>query len=124
MKKRILISIHPEHVKNILSGLKKYEYRKTIARQEVSSMLIYETSPTMKVVAEVEIDSVLTYPPEVLWKLTQDDSCISKGFFDSYFKERRFAHAYKLGKIKIFNKPKTLSEYGIKSAPQSFIYLE
>ena len=123
MKKKILISIHPEHVQNILLGLKKYEYRKVTAKQEASSMLIYETSPTMKVVAEVKIEAVLTYPPEELWDLTHADSCISKEFFDNYFKERSIAHAYKLGKIKIFDKPKKLCEYGIKTAPQSFVYL-
>ena len=40
MKRKILISINPEHVKNILSGEKKYEYRKIAAKKDVSAIII------------------------------------------------------------------------------------
>ena len=123
MKKKILISIHPAHVKNILAGVKKYEYRKIAAKQDISSMLIYETSPTMKVVAEVEVETVLTCSPDKLWDLTHESSGVSKELFDRYFEGCKLAHAYKLGKIKIFKEPKLLSEYNIKTAPQSFVYI-
>ncbi len=33
------------------------------------------------------------------------------------------AYAYKLGKIKVYDIPKTLMDYGIKAAPQSFVYV-
>lgn len=124
MKRKILISIRPEYVKQILNGIKKYEYRKAIAKQDVSSMLIYETSPIMKIVAEVEIKSVLSYSPDILWDLTCDYSGISKEFFDGYFKNKKIAYAYKLGRVKVFNEPRLLSDYGLKSAPQSFVYIE
>lgn len=123
MKKKILMSIHPDHVQNILSGIKKYEYRKTASKQELSSMLIYETWPTMKVVAEVEIISVVSLPPTELWNLTRNESGIDKVFFDDYFKDKSIAHAYKLGRVKIFEKPRSLSSYGVKNAPQSFVYI-
>ena len=123
MKRKILISIRPEHVQNILNGTKKYEYRKVVAKQNVTSMLIYETSPTMKVVAEVEVETVLICSPDKLWELTHDSSGVSKEFFDRYFKGRKLAYAYKLGEITIFKNPKLLSEYGIKAAPQSFVYI-
>ncbi len=123
MKKRILISINPEHVQNILNGTKKYEYRKIAAKQDVSSIIIYETTPTKRIVAEAEIIDVLELPPEQLWKQTKDASGISKEFFDKYFRNREIAYAYKLGEIKVYEKPKLLIDYGIKSAPQSFVYL-
>ena len=41
MKKKILISINPEHVQNIIKGIKKYEYRKIAAKQDISSIIIY-----------------------------------------------------------------------------------
>ena len=124
MKRKILISIHPEHVQNILNGRKKYEFRKIVAKQTINSILIYETSPTMKIVAEVDVKGVLTGAPNEIWQQTYNSSGITKEYFDAYFKGRKIAHAYKLGKIKIFESAKTLSDYGIKSAPQSFIYLE
>lgn len=123
MKKKILISINPEHVKNIINGIKKYEYRKIAAKQDISSIIIYETTPVKRIVAEAEIIDVLMYSPEELWKLTKEEAGISKEFFDEYFEGKEIAYAYKLGKIKVYDEPKTLLEYGIKAAPQSFVYI-
>ena len=123
MSKKIIISINPEHVKNIINGSKKYEYRTKAAKSDVKKILIYETVPVKKVVAEVEILEVIMLPPEELWNQTKLFSGITKEFFDEYFKEREVAYAYKLGKVKVFDKPKELIEFGIKSAPQSFVYI-
>ncbi len=123
MKKKILISINPEHVQNIIKGIKKYEYRKIAAKQDISSIIIYETTPIKRVVAEAEIIDVLELPPEELWELTKHESGINKKFFDKYFKDREIAYAYKLGEIKVYDEPKLLMDYGIKAAPQSFVYL-
>lgn len=123
MKRKILISINPEHVQNIIAGVKKYEYRKIAARQDISSIIIYETTPIKKIVAEAEIIDVLELPPEELWNQTKNESGISKAFFDKYFNNRTVAYAYKLGEIKVYDTPKTLMDYGIKAAPQSFVYV-
>ncbi|MDE5767136.1 MAG: ASCH domain-containing protein [Malacoplasma sp.] len=53
--KKILISIKPEYVKNILKGIKKYEYRTKLPKEKISKIIIYCTSPIKKVVAEVDI---------------------------------------------------------------------
>lgn len=45
------------------------------------------------------------------------------GFFDEYFKGRKIAYAYKLGKIKVYGIPKTLADFGLMAAPQSFAYI-
>ncbi len=123
MKKKILISINPEHVNNIVNGIKKYEYRKIAAKQDISSIIIYETTPIKRVVAEAEIVEVLMCSPEELWQQTKSASGISKEFFDRYFEGREIAYAYKLGKIKVYKTPKTLSDFGVKAAPQSFVYI-
>ena len=123
MKKKILISINPEHVQNIINVIKKYEYRKIAAKQDISSIIIYETTPVKRIVAEAEILEVLMYSPQELWELTKEESGISKEFFDEYFVGREVAYAYKLGKIKVYDEPKTLLDYGIKAAPQSFMYI-
>lgn len=120
--KKIIISVNPEHVNNIINGSKKYEYRTKTAKNDVNKLIIYETTPIKKVVAEAEIVEVLALEPNILWKKTKEFSGISKEFFDSYFKNREIAYAYKLGKIKVYEKPKELAEFGLKTAPQSFAY--
>ena len=123
MKRKILISINPEHVENIINGTKKYEYRRVAAKQDISSIIIYETFPIKSIVAEAEIEDILMLSKEELWNVTKDKSGISKEFYDEYFKEKEIAYAYKLGKVTVYEEPKLLSEYNIKCAPQSFVYL-
>ncbi|MDD3999776.1 MAG: ASCH domain-containing protein [Bacilli bacterium] len=121
--KKILISINPEHVDNIVRGLKKYEYRRKVAKQDINKIIVYSTYPIKKVVAEVEIISILEASAEELWELTKSEGCVSKDFFDSYFKNRNPAYAYKLGKVTKFEEPLELKEFGVKVAPQSFVYI-
>lgn len=122
---KILISVKPEYVEKILTGSKKYEYRKVKAKKtNVDKMIIYATAPVMKVVAEIEIQNVLEGSPELIWKITQKYSGITKEFYDKYYKNKSTAVAYELGKIKKYNKPKELGDFGISFSPQSFIYID
>lgn len=123
MKKKIIISINPEHVENIINGTKKYEYRTKAAKKDINKIIIYETLPIKKIVAEVEILDVIAMTPEELWELSQDESGITKEFYDKYFNGRQTAYAYKLGEVKVFEQPKELRDYGLKAAPQSFVYV-
>ena len=120
--KKIIISINPEHVNNIINGTKRYEYRTRAARKDVNKLIIYETMPIKKIVGEAEIVEVLSLDPNILWEQTKDYSGISKEFFDEYFKNRSVAYAYKLGKVKVYDEPKSLIELGLRTAPQSFAY--
>ena len=124
MKKNIIISIKPEHVKNIIKGTKKFEYRTKVAKCDIDKILIYETAPVKKIVAEVEIVDVFAMPPDELWAETKDDSGITKQYYDSYFKNRNVAYAYKLGTIKVYKRPRDLDEFGLRFAPQSFVYVK
>ena len=51
----VLMSIKPKYVEKILSGEKKYEYRKTLLKKDVESILVYSTSPVKKVVCEIKL---------------------------------------------------------------------
>jgi predicted transcriptional regulator len=120
----MLLSINPEHVKNILNGTKKYEYRRVKCKREVNKIIIYSTAPVMKVVAEVEVLDVIEDHPPKLWNKTKKYSGISRDFFDEYFDGKTLALAFKLGQVKRFSKPKELSAYSLKAAPQSFAYID
>lgn len=92
-------------------------------KKDIDKILIYETSPKRKIVAEATIEEVLFLTPKALWKETKEYSGISKKSYFDYFKNRKKAFAYKLGKITVFNKPYTLKDFGLKTAPQSFVYI-
>ena len=120
---KILLSINPEYVEKILNGNKKYEYRKVKCRQEVDKIIIYSTYPIKKVVGEATVDKILEDSPTRIWETTNKESGINIDFFEKYFKGRKTAVAYKLSNIKIYDKPKEIESYGLKVAPQSFVYV-
>lgn len=119
----MLISINPQHVENIFNGTKKYEYRKIRCKQEVDKIIIYSTYPIMKIVGEAKVEKILEDSPDNIWEETKNYSGIDLKFYQQYFKDRSKAIAYKLANIKKYSIPQELSSYGIKSAPQSFIYV-
>lgn len=122
---KLLISIKPEYVNDILNGVKKYEYRRVKPkRKDISKLVIYSTSPVKKVVGEVEVIEILDLPPEELWKRTSCDSGISKSFYDKYYDGKEKAYAFKLGNVIQYEIPKNLDDVGIDFVPQSFLYLD
>lgn len=120
----ILLSINPQHVENIMNGSKVYEFRKRACKRHIDKILIYSTTPIMKVVGEAEVEDVLIDSPESIWEITEKKSGIEKVFFDQYYMNREQAVAYKLKNVVCYREPKELKEYGIGSAPQSYQYIE
>jgi len=121
--KKILISINPEFVDLILKKIKRFEYRKCVAKSDIKSIIVYSTYPEMKVVAEVKIEGIIEDTPEGLWAKTHQQGGVDKAFFDAYFAGREKAYAYKLGEVKAFRQPKTLKDFNVNFAPQSFVYI-
>lgn len=119
----ILLSINPEYVGRIMCGEKKYEFRKNRCKKNVDKIVIYSTSPVMKVVGEAEVEDVLEDEPEKIWEITKNESGVNQKFFNAYYDGREKAVAYKLNNIIKYKTPRTLEEYGINTAPQSFCYL-
>ena len=92
-----------------------------IEKLDVSKILI--KYPIMKVVGEAKVEKILEDSPDNIWEETKKYSGIDLKFYQKYFKDRSKAIAYKLTNIKKYSDPKELSSYGIKSAPQSFVYV-
>lgn len=121
---KVLMSINPEYVEKIFSGTKKYEYRKCSCKREVSEIIIYCTAPVSKVVGRVKVKGVLETEPEILWGMTKEYSGVEYEFYKKYFDGREKGVAYQLGTVKEFKRPKELAFYGVKAAPQSYLYIE
>ena len=124
---KVLLSIKPEFVNEIMSGRKKFEYRKKVfKRKDITTIVVYATKPLGKVVGEFEVDEIIEDTLDILWQETKRYSGISKKFFDEYFKDRDSGFAIKIKSFTAYDKPIELSEYdpNLKVAPQSFCYVE
>lgn len=118
----ILLSIKPEYVNKILDGTKKYEFRRKIPKQNINKIIIYSTSPIMQIVGEVNVIGVLQGTPVQLFRETSEYSGISEEKYLEYFKGSSIAYAFELGDVRKYETPKSLKDYGVEKAPQSFIY--
>jgi len=120
----IILSIHPSHIEKILSGEKRYEYRKRIPT-DIRYIVVYATSPIKMIVAFIEIDSIIKDSPEIVWEKTKKHAGISENFFMRYFSNHQDAYAIK---IKAAHKLPALKSLTILSdiicAPQSYRYLK
>ena len=121
--KTIILSIHPNHIEKILSGEKRYEYRKRIP-QDINYLIVYATAPTKKVVALIEVDMVMKDAPQNIWDVTQNESGVSYEFFMNYFNGVLTAYAIKFRNIYRLSTPIDITAIdGVKSAPQAYQYV-
>ncbi len=79
---RILLSIKPEYVTKIVSGKKKYEFRKFHCREDVDTIVIYATAPVKQVIGEVSIVAIIEDAVEEVWRQTRSDGGITKKAFN------------------------------------------
>ncbi len=120
---QMLLSIKPEYVKKIISGKKIFEFRKFHCREGIDTIVIYETAPTKKVIGEAHLIEIIEGDIEYVWHETRGYAGILKRDYLAYYKEREVAVAYKLGAVKIYDKPKKLRDLGLDYVPQSFAYI-
>ena len=121
--KIIILSIHPKHIAKILSGEKCYEYRKKIPT-DIEYLVVYATSPIKKVVAIIEIDTVLRDSAQKIWEHTQKHAGVSYEFLMHYFNDAEDAYAIKFKNIHQLSTPMDITMIeDIKSAPQSYQYV-
>lgn len=118
-----LFAIHPRFANLILSGNKTCEYRRKIPAKDISSIVIYATSPVSRIIGEAKVDDMLLLEKEELWLATNKIGGISKKEFDAYFCGVKMAGALLLSKPISYNKTLTIEEIGLSRPPQSFCYL-
>ena len=121
--KTIILSIHPQHIAKILSGEKCFEYRKKIPT-DIEYLIVYATFPIKKVVAVIEIDTVLRDSAQNIWERTQKHAGVSYEFLMHYFNDTEEAFAIKFKNIHQLSTPMNITVIeNIKSAPQSYQYV-
>lgn len=122
---KVVLSIKPEFAFKIFDGSKKFEFRKAIFKnKEVTSVIVYASSPVQKVIGEFEIGKIYNKDLDTLWELTKEYSGISKEYFDQYFLNKKSGFA-----IQVKNKVKYKKEKCLKldfnlHPPQSFAYVK
>ena len=123
MPDTIMLPVKPVYADAILDGSKRYEFRRTKPRWEPDSVVLYASAPVKQVVGEARVHCIFTGTPEHIWETCKDAAGISHEDYMRYFAGAKTAYALVLLDPERFNPPRTLADYGIKRAPQSFVYL-
>ena len=122
MNNALVLSIYPEYVKKILSGEKRFEFRRAMPTQKITHIVIYATAPEKRIAAIAEVEKILQASPHALWEKTKYASGISRSTFRKYFSGRTQAFAFKLGQV--WEMPQDTFLPTSFSPPQSFLYID
>lgn len=121
---KVLLSIKPEFAFKIFEGTKKFEFRKVIFKNpNIKTVVVYASSPVQQVIGEFEIDDILSFEPDAIWKMTKKYSGITEEFFYEYFSDRDVAHAIKIKNTRKYKKPLDIRQSFNVIPPQSYVYL-
>lgn len=122
--KSLILSIKPAYAEKILSGEKKYEFRKKLCRENIDKIYLYATSPVKKIVGEVEVLERCFMEKDKLWEGAQKWAGITVDFYKQYFQKQAYAGAYGLGETIRYENPLELASLGINFVPQSYAYID
>lgn len=120
----ILIPIRKPFCDLIFNGVKSVEYRKKRPSAPVDKILIYEARGSGLIVGEAMVKEVAVAFPDEIWRLTASLSGIDRNLFRKYYDGREVAVAFFLDDIKRYGKPGNPADFGIKRAPQNFVWIE
>lgn len=122
--KSLMLSVNPAYTEKILSGEKKYEFRKRLCQENIDKIYLYATSPVKKVVGEAEVIEKCFMDKNKLWETTQKKAGITVDFYVQYFQNQTHAGAYKLGETIRYENPMELESFGVNFVPQSYVYID
>ena len=118
------MSIKPKFVRKIFEGTKIFELRKKIFLKKINTIVIYESSPTKKIVGEFIIDKIISDTPDKIYQKYNEYLGIDKVNYFEYFKNTNIAYAIKIKKVIKYEKELTLVDFSLKRAPQSYQYID
>ncbi|KJK73574.1 hypothetical protein H634G_11175 [Metarhizium anisopliae BRIP 53293] len=118
----IIISIHPQHLANIISRVKNHEFRNYLLPPSTKRLLIYETSPA----------SAIRYVATISHGKQPGEICDSTGLrndeFDRGDLEGRVKYGYEIRKLEEFPKPYSLDDLKrngwLNGAPQKYCFVK
>ncbi len=127
-KKIILMSILPKWFYQIISGEKKWEYRRILIKAQPESRIIFYASKSVHaIVGEAKIDRIIQGPVEYLIEQTINESQEKLEDLRKSFAGKKFGCAIKVKNPRIYEKPISLHEIQKKipnfRPPQSFYYI-
>lgn len=123
---RVILSIRPKHIREIINGTKRYEFRKVMFKdRSVCEVYVYSTSPVKKIIGKFKVGKIIEDRPENLWEQLREYSGLTQEDFYAYFSGKDKGYAIEIINFELFEEPidpKKLNPTFV--APQSFQYID
>ena len=117
-----LLSLKPEYAEKILSGRKRYEYRRRCFQADVTKIFLYATKPKGEIIGYFYPGRILLDKPEIIWEKTNKYSGLDEDDFWAYCRDIRNLYAISVSGAVRFSKP--VNPYQIDfRPPQSYYYI-
>ncbi len=120
----VLLSIKPQYVDKILSGEKKFEFRRRIFRRQVELAYVYCNSHVKRIVGAFTVGEIVSGTQEQIWNMCGKKGGIEEDAFFRYFNGVSVAYAIEIVDFRKFGNgviPEQL--VGKFYPPQSFYYI-
>ena len=121
----IFYPIKPKYAQKIISGEKKFEYRRVKPQRDVKHIVIYSSSPEKLILGLASVSEIITGTSTEVWNMTHEQGGISLAEYESYFQGANSACAIAIDivyKLELPINPKLIFEDF--TIPQSFKYLD
>ena len=119
-----LLSIYPEFAEKIFNGSKTIELRRISLPDDLEHVIVYSTSPVMKIVGYFDVAEIVRDTPSKIWKQYGSVAGIDKKRFFSYYESRESAVGIRIRSTHPLPDPKKLSFLSRDlKPPQSIQYL-
>lgn len=121
---KVILSIKPEFAFKIFSGTKKFEFRRSLFKnQDVKNIVVYASAPISKVIGEFEIDTIFHQDLKSLWDRTSEFSGITQDYYIDYFVGKDDGYAIKVKNPIMYDNRLCIKESFGLNPPQSFAYI-
>ncbi len=120
----VLLPVRPRYARPIMDGTKRVEFRKTPFARKPTHVLVYASSPVMKVLGHFEVGEIVLDSVDALWARYTDVGGIAEDDFREYYGGRERGVALGVGRVHAFTDPLPPAALGLTTPPQSFMYIE
>ena len=122
---KILLSIKPQYVEKIMSGEKRYEFRKKeFKRRYIKTIVVYSSGNVKKLVGEIKFNRILSDTPYLIWQKTHAQSGMTEESFMRYYMNKDKAYAIAIDSFHPYEEPMDIeTKYPGVKAPQSYRYI-